>query len=74
MKNLDQVLFPFYTEKDAFLMEYIQRLINNSEAQITVTDPARWIKGQTKIKDYIRAIGQKEPNDITLNSESVIDK
>jgi len=55
-------------------MEYIQRLINNSEAQITVTDPARWIKGQTKIKDYIRAIGQKEPNDITLNSESVIDK
>lgn len=73
-KGLDQVIVPFYTEKDRFLIEYIQRLIKNSEAQITVTDPVGVIKLQTKIKEDIRAIEQEAPNHIRLNNESEIDK
>jgi hypothetical protein len=73
-KGLDQVFVPFYNKKDEFLIEYIQRLIKNSEVQITVTDPAGVIKGQTKIKEDIRAIEQEAPNHITLNNDSVIDK
>jgi hypothetical protein len=65
---------PFYTEKDDFLIEYIQRLIKNSEAQITVADPAGLIRNHTEIKEAIRAIEQEAPNHITLNDENVIDE
>jgi Kef-type K+ transport system membrane component KefB len=70
----DQVIAPFYTEKDSFLIEYLQRLIKNSEAQITVTDPVGLIKNHTEIKEAIRAIEQEAPNHITLNNEKVIDE
>ena len=72
--NWDQVIAPFYTEKDSFLIEYLQRLIKNSEAQITVTDPVGLIKNHTDIKEAIRAIEQEAPNHITLNNEKVIDE
>ena len=70
----DQVIVPFYSDKDSFLIEYIQRLIKNSEAQISVTDPEGVIKSHTEIKEAIRAIEQEAPNHITLKSESAIDE
>ena len=72
--NFDQVTFPFFCEKDDFLVEYIQRLIKNSEAQITVTDPVNMIKNNTHIKEAIRAIEQEAPNHITMNSIKNIDE
>ncbi len=70
----EQIIAPFYSEKDGFLIEYLQRLINNSEAQVTVTDPVGLIRNHTEIKEAIRAIEQEAPNHITLNNEKVIDE
>ena len=72
--NCDRIFVPFYTEKDGFLIEYIQRLIKNSEAQFIVTDPEGVIKRHTEIKEAIRAIEQEAPNHITLNQEKMIDE
>jgi len=72
--NFDQVIVPFYSEKDDFLVEYIQRLIKNSEAQVTVTDPTGIIRKHIEIKEAIRAIEQKAPNHITLNNDKDIDE
>ncbi len=72
--NFDQVIVPFYSEKDDFLVEYIQRLIKNSEAQVTVTDPTGIIRKHIEIKEAIRAIEQEAPNHITLNSDKDIDE
>lgn len=72
--SFDQIIVPFYSEKDISLIEYIQRFIKNSEAQITVTDPIDLIRRHTEIKEAIRAIEQEAPNHITLNNESVIDE
>lgn len=70
----NQVIAPFYSAKDGFLIEYLQRLIKNSEVQITVTDPAGIIKKSTEIKEAIRSIEQEVPNHIALNLERVIDE
>lgn len=70
----NQVITPFYSEKDAFLIEYLQRLIKNSEVQITVTDPSGTIKNHPEIKEAIRAIEQEAPNHIALNLEKVMDE
>ena len=72
--SFDQIIVPFYSEKDISLIEYIQRLIKNSETQVTVTDTTDLIRKHTEIKEAIRAIEQEAPNHITLNNESVIDE
>lgn len=72
--NWEQINAPFFSENDGFLIEYIQRLIKNSEAQVTVTDPLGLIKNQPVIKEAIRAIEQEAPNHITLNSERIVDE
>jgi len=71
--NFDHVVVPFFSEKDSFLVEYIQRLIKNSEVQITVSDPNNLIRKNTHIKEIIRAIEQEAPNYITLNNTMVLD-
>jgi Kef-type K+ transport system membrane component KefB len=72
--DFQRVLIPFFSEKDAFLVEYIQRLIKNSGAQITVTDPAGRIGSHTEIKEAIRAIEHDVPHHITLSNHQVIDE
>jgi Kef-type K+ transport system membrane component KefB len=72
--DFDQIIVPFFSEKDISLIEYIQRFIKNSEAQVTVTDPTDLIRKHTEIKEVIRAIEQDAPNHITLNNESIIDE
>lgn len=70
----DHVIAPFYSEKDGFMMEYIQRLIRNSGAQVTVTDPMGVIKNNAEIKEAIRAIEQEASNHITLSNGKNIDE
>ena len=72
--SFDQIIVPFYSEKDISLIEYIQRFIKNSDAQVTVTDPTDLIKKHTEIKEAIRAIEQEAPNHITVNREKDIDE
>jgi len=72
--SFDQIIVPFYSEKDISLIEYIQRFIKNSDAQVTVTDPTDLIRKHTEIKEAIRAIEQEAPNHITVNREKDIDE
>ena len=72
--KFDRVIVPFLSERDGFLMEYIQRLIHNSEAQVTVTDTSEIIKNHHEIKEAIRAIEHVTPNNITLSRTKNIDE
>ncbi len=72
--DFNQVIVPFYSERDDFIVEYIQRLIKNSGAQVTVADPAGIIRKHIEIKETIRAIEQEAPNHIAVNSEKEIDE
>ena len=55
-------------------MEYIQRLIQNSEAQVTITDTSEKIRNNHEIKEAIRAIEHVTPNNITLSRTKNIDE
>jgi Kef-type K+ transport system membrane component KefB len=70
----DQIIAPIYSGNDGFLIKYLQRLIKNSEAQITVADPKGLTKSLSEIKEAIRAIEQEAPNHITLDQVNVIDE
>lgn len=72
--DLNQVIVPFYSEKDGFFVEYIQRLIKNSKVQVTITDPADMIRNHIEIEEAIQAIEQEVPNHLVVNSGQNIDE
>jgi hypothetical protein len=74
LKDFNKVFIPIFTEKDAFLIKYAQKLIKNSGSQITVLDANGFIKNHAEIKESIRAIEQTAANHITLLNERVIEK
>lgn len=72
--NADTVFIPVFSENDTFLISFAQKLINNSESQITILDVSGQIKNNPELKEKIRAIEQKAPNHINLKNDRVINK
>ena len=72
--NVETVFIPVFSENDTFLIQFAQKLINNSESQITILDVGGYIKNNPELKEKIRAIEQKAPNYINLLNERIIDK
>ncbi len=74
-KNLaktDKVFVPVFETADAFLIRYAQKLISNSDSQVTVFDANGSIK-DSEIKESIRAIEQIAPNHISLLMDQEMD-
>jgi len=74
-KNLskaERVFIPIYDVKDAFLISYAQKLISNSDAQITILDANGQVK-DSGMKELIRLIEQNAPNHINLLKQTVIE-
>jgi Kef-type K+ transport system membrane component KefB len=66
LEKLDRIFIPIQSDQDEFLLNYAQKLINNSESQITIVDLNGVIKDSLKMKEVIRAIEQNAPNHIQL--------
>ena len=71
--EIKRVFIPLFSEEDHFLIQYGQKLITNSESQITLFDAVGKIKNEPVTKEAIRAIEQTAPNHITLMSERIMD-
>ncbi len=75
-KNLlktDHVFIPIFGVKDTFLIKYAQKLISNSDAQVTFFDANGQVK-DSEIKELIRVIEQNAPNHINLLKQTLIEK
>jgi hypothetical protein len=64
-QKTDKVFIPFYDTGDAFLIRYAQKLISNSEAQITILDSTGATR-DSELREAVRAIEQNAPNHIHL--------
>jgi len=71
LTKTDQVLIPIFDLNDAFLLNYAQKLISNSGAQITILDLNGQIRN-SEIKELISMIAQNAPNYINLLKETEI--
>lgn len=63
-QSADRVFVPFVDSNDAFLIAYIQKLVHNSNAQVTISDVKGELKKNTDVKERIRTIEQNAPNHI----------
>lgn len=68
----DQIIVPVYFESDFFLIGYVQRLIKNSEVQVTVYDSDEAIRNIPTIKEAVREIEQEVPNHITISQKNIM--
>jgi len=73
LEKLDRIFIPIQSDQDDFLLNYAQKLINNSESQITIVDLNGVIKDSLKMKEVIRAIEQNASNHIQLVSYKSIE-
>ena len=74
LSAIDKVFIPVFTDEDAFLIHYAQKLIHNNNSQITVLDAVGHIKNNQQIKESIRLIEQTAPNHIMITTERTIRK
>lgn len=72
--SADKVFIPVFSDTDTFLIKFAQKLIKNSESQITLLDVMGHIKNNPELKEKIRAIEQTAPNHISVQSDKMIDK
>jgi len=74
LEEVNSVFLPVFSNEDAFLMSYAQKLIHNNGSQITVLDAVGHIKNNHEIKENIRSIEQNAPNHIMITTEKTIKK
>jgi len=74
LEKMEQVFIPIFSERDIFLILFAQKLIKNSDSQITVLDAVGQVKNNPEIKELVRSIEQFAPNHINLVNERTIEK
>jgi Kef-type K+ transport system membrane component KefB len=73
LKNVDKIVILVFTENDTYLVNLAQKLIHNSDSQITFIDVNGRIKNTIEIKESIRAIEQSAPNHVNVINKSEFD-
>jgi hypothetical protein len=74
LQNLTKIIIPVIGETDFILIPFAQKLINNSQSQITLLDVNGLIKRNSQLKETIRAIEQSAPNHIQVITNHALDK
>jgi len=72
--SVETVFIPVFSDKDVFLIHFAQKLIHNSESQITLLDVGGHIQNHPELKEKIRAIEHRAPNHIQVLSERILEK
>lgn len=73
-EKTDHICIPFYDEKDAFLISYAQKFIENNGAQVVILDTEGHIKNNLYILEKIREAQQASPNHILLITQTGVEK
>ncbi len=70
----EKVFIPVFEKRDFFLIDYAQKLINNSGSQVVILDVAGQIKSNATLRERIKLIEQTAHNHISLQSHKTIEK
>ena len=73
-KDITHVIIPFICESDVRLVTYFQKLINNTEALITLIDINGFIKNNEELSNKLSLIQDYVPDHLQILSEWEIEK
>jgi Kef-type K+ transport system membrane component KefB len=73
-KDITHVIIPFICESDIKLVNYFQKLINNTEAFITIIDINGFVKNNSELNQKLTLIQEYVPDHLQILSEWEIEK
>lgn len=74
LQEVKQVFVPFFSAEDAFLIEYLQKLIYNSEANISLLDSNHLVKTHFVMESAIHTLEEKYPENIQVLQDRTMKK
>jgi Kef-type K+ transport system membrane component KefB len=74
LQQVGNVFIPMFTPEDAFLMDYAQKLVFNSDSKISVMDSNNHMGNHFVMESAIRSLQSKYPDNISLKTEKIMKK
>jgi Kef-type K+ transport system membrane component KefB len=74
LQEVKNVFVPFFSSDDAFLIDYFQKLIYNSDANISILDINNLVKNNFVMGSAIRSLEDKYPDNITVLQDRTMKK
>jgi Kef-type K+ transport system membrane component KefB len=70
LNELNEVFVPIFTMDDAFLIDYAQKLIYNSDSKITILDIKNQVKANFIIETAVTGLENKYPDNVAIMTEN----
>jgi Kef-type K+ transport system membrane component KefB len=70
LNQLKEVFVPIFTMDDAFLIDYAQKLIYNSNSKITILDINNQVNANFIIETAVNGLESKYPNNVAIMTEN----
>jgi Kef-type K+ transport system membrane component KefB len=74
LQGVNQVFIPIFNAEDAFLIDYIQKLIYNNDSKVVVLDVNNHVNSTFVIKSSIESLLKKYPKNISLMQDRIVKK
>lgn len=74
LQSLDKIFVPFFNAEDAFLVEYIQKLVFNNNSKVNVVGIKNQIENNFLIKNAVETLDKNYPDNINVFKEEQINK
>jgi hypothetical protein len=74
LQGVNEVFMPIFSSEDAFLIDYVQKLIFNNNSKVMVLDANGHINTNFVIKSAISSLEQKYPKNITIMKDRIVKK
>lgn len=74
LQQVKNVFIPLFFPEDTFLMDYCQKLIYNSNANISVLDINNLVKSNFVMQSALQSLEDKYPNNMTLLQDRLMKK
>ncbi|WP_348813138.1 cation:proton antiporter domain-containing protein [Flavobacterium maritimum] len=74
LQAVNEVFMPIFSSEDAFLIDYVQKLIFNNNSKVMVLDANGHINTNFVIKSAITSLEQKYPKNITIMKDRIVKK
>jgi hypothetical protein len=74
LQNVNQVFIPIFSPEDSFLIDYVQKLIYNSNSKIVILDVNGYVETNFVLNSAIDSLEQKYPNNIGLVTDKTVKK
>lgn len=69
LQSLDKIFVPFFNAEDAFLVDYIQKFVFNSNSKVNIVDVNNQIESNFLIKNALATLDKEYPDTISIVKE-----